>query len=65
MDVDNQLWMALELDLDPSKQGFGGDYPPTEPIDEVGPFNEAPTPASRNGFWTLVAYSGNPGYRPR
>jgi hypothetical protein len=93
MAVDNQLWMALELDLDPLKQGFGGDYPPTEPIDEVGPFDErgqtvrqllvrivassrgatwyptqgaeAPTPASRNGFWTLVAYSGNPGNRPR
>jgi hypothetical protein len=40
MSVNSQLWMALELDLDPSKHGFGGDYPPTDPIDEVGPFDE-------------------------
>lgn len=40
MFVNNQLWGALETDLDPSKQGFGGDYPPTDPIDEVGPFDE-------------------------
>jgi hypothetical protein len=93
MFVDSQLWMALEMDLDPSKQGFGGDYPPTDPIDEVGPFDErgqtvrqllvkivassrgatwyptqgaeVPAPASSNGFWTLVTYSGNPGNRPR
>ena len=40
MFVNSQLWMALETDLDPSKQGFGGDYPPTDPIDVVGPFDE-------------------------
>jgi hypothetical protein len=93
MSVNSQLWMALEMDLDPSKQGFGGDYPPTDPIDDVGPFDErgqtvrqllvrivaasrgatwyptqgagGPAPASVNGFWTLVTYSGNPGNRPR
>jgi hypothetical protein len=93
MSVDFQLWMAVEIDLDPSKQGFGGDYPPTDPIDEVGPFDErgqtvrqllvrivaasrgatwyptqgagGPAPASINGFWTLVTYSGNAGNRPR
>jgi hypothetical protein len=40
MAVNNELWMALEMNLDPSRHGFLGDYPPTNPIDEVGPFNE-------------------------
>jgi hypothetical protein len=38
MGVEFQLWGALEADLNP-KQASGGDYPPTDPIDEVGPFN--------------------------
>ena len=33
------LWMALERDLNPSQQGFFGDSPVTNPIDEVGPFH--------------------------
>jgi hypothetical protein len=40
MAVNNELWMALEMNLDPSKHGFLGDCPPTNPINEVGPFNE-------------------------
>ena len=40
MAVNNELWMALEVNLDPSKHGLVGDYPPTNPVDEVGPFNE-------------------------
>src|SRR5262250_1894919 len=40
MAVNNELWMALEMTLDPSKRGFVGDYPQTDPIEEVGPFNE-------------------------
>jgi hypothetical protein len=34
------LWMRLELDMDPSIRGFGGDGPVTDPPDEVGPFHE-------------------------
>ena len=40
MFVNSELWMALETDLDPTKRGFVGDYPGTNPIDEVGPFDE-------------------------
>jgi hypothetical protein len=80
-------------DLDPTKRGFGGDYPGTNPVDEVGPFDErgqtirqllvkivsasrgatwcptqnvqSPAPATVNGFWTLVTYSGNWASRPQ
>jgi hypothetical protein len=38
--VNSELWMALETDLDPTIRGFSGDYPGTNPIDEVGPFDE-------------------------
>jgi hypothetical protein len=92
MFVNGELWMALETDIDPSIRGFGGDYPGTNPIDEVGPFDErgqtvrqllvkiasacrgatwyptqnvqSPAPATVNGFWTLVTYSGNWANRP-
>ncbi len=40
MSADTGLWMALESDLTPSQQGFAGDSPVTDPIDEVGPFRE-------------------------
>ncbi len=40
MSADTGLWMALERDLSPSQQGFAGDSPVTDPIDEVGPFRE-------------------------
>lgn len=40
MFVNMELSMALEMDLDPTQKGFGGDFSPTDPIDEVGPFNE-------------------------
>ena len=36
----NVLWMALETEMNPSQRGFAGDYPPTDPTDEVGPFHE-------------------------
>lgn len=39
MSADAGLWMALERDLNPSQQGFLGDSPVTNPIDEVGPFH--------------------------
>ena len=38
--ADIRLSMALERDLSPSLQGFAGDSPGTDPIDEVGPFHE-------------------------
>jgi hypothetical protein len=38
--ADTRLWMALERDLNPAQQGFAGDSPVTDPIDEVGPFHE-------------------------
>jgi hypothetical protein len=40
MSANAVLWMTLERDLDQSQRGFAGDYPPTEPPDEVGPFRE-------------------------
>ena len=40
MSANNVLWMTFELDLNPSIKGFAGDFPPTDPIDEVGPFRE-------------------------
>ena len=40
MSANNVLWMTLEQDLNPSIGGFVGDFPPTVPIDEVGPFRE-------------------------
>jgi hypothetical protein len=40
MRADTGLWMAVERDLSPSQQGFFGDSPVTDPIDEVGPFRE-------------------------
>ncbi len=40
MSADAGLWMALERGVNPSQQGFAGDSPLTEPIDDVGPFNE-------------------------
>ena len=40
MFVNSELWMALETELDPTVRGFVGDYPGTNPIDEVGPFDE-------------------------
>jgi hypothetical protein len=40
MSADNALWMSLELDLNPTIGGFAGDFPPTEPVDKVGPFHE-------------------------
>jgi hypothetical protein len=38
--ADIALWMTLERQLDPSIKGFAGDSPVTEPVDEVGPFQE-------------------------
>jgi len=32
-----KLWMTVETSMDPAKQGFGGDYPPGDPNDRVGP----------------------------
>jgi hypothetical protein len=40
MIADAQLWMQLEMDLDRTKRGFGGDSPRSEPPDEVGPLEE-------------------------
>jgi hypothetical protein len=40
MVVNSELWMALEMDLDPTRRGFAGDFPGTNPIDEVGPFDD-------------------------
>jgi hypothetical protein len=40
MSANNVLWMTLERDLNPSMGGVAGDFPPTDPIDEVGPFRE-------------------------
>jgi len=40
MMADATLWMTLERDLNPSLQGFAGDSPVTDPIDEIGPFRE-------------------------
>ena len=34
------LFMTLEMDLDKTKKGFGGDLHGAEPRDEVGPFSE-------------------------
>jgi hypothetical protein len=39
MSADALLWMMLEKDLNPSQQGFLGDSPVTNPIDEVGPIH--------------------------
>ena len=33
------LWMNVERLLDPSIKGFGGDSPPGDPTDQVGPFD--------------------------
>ncbi len=35
-----QLFMALEMDLDKTIKGFGGDFPGADRRDEVGPFAE-------------------------
>jgi hypothetical protein len=40
MAADNVLWMTLERDMNPSLRGFAGDFPATDPVDEVGPFRE-------------------------
>jgi hypothetical protein len=40
MSAGNALWVSLELDLNPNIGGFAGDFAPTEPVDEVGPFHE-------------------------
>lgn len=66
MRADARLWMALESDLNPSQRGFAGDYPPTDPVDEVGPFHERrPTvrqllikiaAGSRGASWFPSAY---------
>ena len=40
MAADNALWMTLERDLNSSQRGFAGDYPSTDPVEEVGPFHE-------------------------
>jgi len=32
-----KLCMTVETSMDPAKQGFGGDYPPGDPDDRVGP----------------------------
>jgi hypothetical protein len=40
MMADSALWMTLERDLNPSLQGFAGDSPVTDPIEEVGPFSD-------------------------
>jgi hypothetical protein len=40
MMTDARLWMELELSLDKTKHGFGGDSPESSPPDEIGPFNE-------------------------
>lgn len=92
MFVNSELYAALDGDLDSKVHGFGGDYPGTNPIEKVGPFDErgqtvrqllvklvsashgaawyptqdvqSPGPATINGFWTLVTYSGNWASRP-
>ncbi|PYT25669.1 MAG: hypothetical protein DMG57_24515 [Acidobacteria bacterium] len=33
------LWMTVEMYLDPSSKGFAGDRPPGDPTDQVGPFD--------------------------
>lgn len=33
------LWMRVEKFLDPSQRGFGGDGPPGDPEDQIGPYN--------------------------
>ena len=33
------LWMSVEMYLDPSKKGFAGDSPPGDATDQVGPFD--------------------------
>lgn len=40
MNANNLLWMALETHLKPSTGGFAGDFPVTNPVEEVGPFHE-------------------------
>jgi hypothetical protein len=40
MRTDVLIWMDLEIDLDRSKHGFGGDSPRSEPPDNAGPFTE-------------------------
>jgi hypothetical protein len=33
------LWMSVEMHLDPSRKGFAGDSPPGDATDQVGPFD--------------------------
>jgi hypothetical protein len=33
------LWMQVEIFFDPSQTGFAGSYPPSDPKDEVGPYD--------------------------
>jgi hypothetical protein len=33
------LWMTVEVYLDPSRKGFAGDSPPGDATDQVGPFD--------------------------
>ncbi len=40
MSASSALWMTFQLDLNPSLKGFAGDYPGTEPPDEIGPIRE-------------------------
>ncbi len=37
--ADLNLWMSVELYLDPSRKGFAGDSPPGDATDQVGPFD--------------------------
>lgn len=63
MNANALLWMTLEMNLDKSKQGFGGSGPVTEPPDEIGPLTErnktvqqllvSITASSRGASWFL------------